>query len=118
MEIGLIVALVTALAGPLLAYLAAARKLSGRITTSAASELWDEAKNLRIEYKEEAKFLRAEIQACNKRIEEIEAHNAELHRENGNLRKIIAKLERKIDLLEEENELLRTEVARLKKDAL
>jgi hypothetical protein len=48
---------IVALGGPLLAYLGAVRKTSGRIRSSDASELWDEASNIRKEYIERIRVL-------------------------------------------------------------
>jgi hypothetical protein len=52
-----VVLAVIALGGPLLAYLGAVRKTSGRIRDTDASELWDEASSIRREYIERIRIL-------------------------------------------------------------
>ncbi len=54
-----IVVAVLALGSPLLGYLVAVRKTSGRIRSSDASELWDEARALRVECAERVRILEA-----------------------------------------------------------
>lgn len=49
--------------GAVVTYLAARRKTSGRVDTSDAATLWDEASKMRDAYREEAKLLREEIVA-------------------------------------------------------
>lgn len=68
----IVVALV-ALGGPFLAYLLAVRKTSGRIRASDASDLWEEAGNIRRECAERVRALEA-------RVRELEAENARLIR--------------------------------------
>lgn len=57
----IVVALV-ALGGPAFAYLAAVRKTAGRIRSSDATELWDEARALRTECAERVKVLEATVE--------------------------------------------------------
>jgi hypothetical protein len=52
-----VVLAVVALGGPLLAYLGAVRKTSGRIRSSDASDLWEEASDIRKEYIERIRIL-------------------------------------------------------------
>lgn len=82
-----VVPIVVALLAPLFAYLGIARRLSGRIATSEATQLWEESTALRNEYKHrldaceiEIKRLRNELQACT-------ARNTVLRRENSNFRR-------------------------------
>lgn len=65
-----------ALGGPLLGYLAAARKTQGRIRASDASELWEEARALRTE--------------CAERVKVLEARNMELQTEVYRLQRAVA----------------------------
>ena len=81
-----LVPIVVALIAPLVAYLGIARRLSGRIATSDAAKLWEEARLMREEYRtraleceQEVKRLRNEIQTCTTR-------NTALRRENRELR--------------------------------
>ena len=87
LDVGTIIALVAALVGPLGAYLVAARRFSGQIETSAASELWAESSAIRVwsaarikELQEEIAELREDLEerdvrlrAAYRRIEELEA---------------------------------------------
>ena len=67
-----------ALGGPFLAYLLAVRKTSGRIRSSDASELWEEAGNIRRECAERVRALEA-------RVSELEQMNLILRAENTRL---------------------------------
>lgn len=104
-----VIALVAALAMPVVAYFVAARRLSGRINTSDASSLWQESANLRQEYKEEIRLLRRELASCEERVGNVEERNRSLSRENVELR-------RTIDEHEETIRVLRLEVGRLTAD--
>lgn len=77
----LVVAIVS-LAGTVLAgvgaYLAMARRLSGRIDTTEAADLWRAATEIREE-------MRSEIQECRQRIDELERLNNELRQRNEHL---------------------------------
>lgn len=81
MNSALLAALVAAIIGPLFAYLAAAKKLSGKIETSEASDLWEEAARLRQEYKEEIAQLRKEIQDCADNVRNLKKKNQLLEEE-------------------------------------
>lgn len=67
-----------ALGGPFLAYLLAVRKTSGRIRASDASELWEEAGNIRRECAER-------VRALEDRVSELETMNFKLREENTRL---------------------------------
>lgn len=92
MDIGIILAIIAAISAPIIAYLGAARKLSGKINTSEAGELWNEASNLRREYKTEIGELRGLITILKDRVEEVESKNEVLHLENGELRNEVLRL--------------------------
>ena len=66
-----IVVAIVALGGPFLAYLVAARKTSGRIRSSDASELWEESSAIRRECAERVRILEA-------RVKELEGMNMDL----------------------------------------
>lgn len=112
-----IVALVAAVIGPLVAYMTAARKLSGRVGTSEASQLWAESKVLRDDYRERltATDLRqAQLEA---RVSMLEGLNNELARDNLRLtfegqkaEQTIGELRARVDALERENAALREHV--------
>jgi hypothetical protein len=71
-----IVVAVLALGGPLLAYLMAVRKTSGRIRSSDATELWEEARAIRAE--------------CAERVRLLETRNLELQSEIYRLQRMAA----------------------------
>lgn len=52
---------ITAIISALGAYLLAARRMSGRIETSSAKELWDEAAAIRTDYREQNAGLRRRV---------------------------------------------------------
>lgn len=114
MNYGILVPLVVALVAPLFAYLAAARRLSGRIQHSEATSLWEEASKLRSEYKDELGRLRREIEGCYDRIGEIETVNGRLREENGTLRRLVLEHEQTINDLTAALDVLRTENHMLK----
>lgn len=72
---------VATLGGPFLAYLLAVRKTSGRIKSSDASELWEEAASIRRECAERVRALEA-------RVRELEDINMRLQAENYRLMRI------------------------------
>ena len=75
----LLVGLLT-LGGPLLAYLLAVRKAAGRIKSSEASDLWEEAGAIRRE--------------CAERVRALESDKRELEQVNAELRKEVMRLTR------------------------
>lgn len=116
----ILVTVLVAVVGPLFAYLAAARKLSGKIQTSEASSLWQEASNLRSEYRDELKGVREQLSECLTRIKNIEELNSKLKVENGGLNKTVKEQAREIEnlkavvfVLEEENKALKRRVLEL-----
>ena len=112
----ILVAIVAALSAPLFAYLAAARKLSGKIQTSEASSLWAEASNLRKEYKEEVTRLRAELDECLDRIAAVEDINRKLRIENGGMTRTIKDQKLRIEELEASVAILTGDNRRLKQE--
>lgn len=91
--ISLILAIGALIGAPVAAYLGVARRASGKIATSEASELWAESKAIRDWAQNRAEQLVEQIQKCEARIEELERNNDTLHRENEKLRKRITELE-------------------------
>lgn len=92
------------LAGALAIYLTAIRKLSGRISTSEATDLWKESKAMRDDYREQLTAAEARTAALEARIVKLEARNSGLVQENVELREkvrgdqlVIAGLERRVD---------------------
>lgn len=75
-----IAAVIGIVVAPLLTYLAASRRLSGRIGTSDADRLWKESSDIRDDY-------RSQLTEANKRVVAIEGRMAQLERNNGELAK-------------------------------
>jgi hypothetical protein len=75
-----VVLAVVALGGPLLAYLGAVRKTSGRIRDTDASELWDEASNIRKEYIERIRILEERLKWEEDRFMKCREEKYELQR--------------------------------------
>lgn len=75
------ITLIAALAGPIVAYLVAARQFSGKIETSNAKELWEESRSIREWSQERVKELRAEVARCERRIGALERENQDLKQE-------------------------------------
>jgi FtsZ-binding cell division protein ZapB len=84
-----------AIIGPVGAYLLAARKMSGKIATSEAADLWAESKAIR-------DWSMERIGACDKEISELRA----------SLREVLARLH----VVEEKNKVLEAENERLKRE--
>lgn len=70
--------LVVALGGPLVTYLIAARRLSGKIGSSDATELWQESRSIR-------DWSKAQIEMLTARIAAVEQQNATLASANADL---------------------------------
>lgn len=100
-------AIVIAILAPLFTYLGIARKASGRIATTEASKLWDEAGSLRAVYRDEIARLSESIKAIEARLDAVELENTALRKKNR-------ELEREIKVLHAENELLKVENQELK----
>lgn len=73
------------LVGPLLTYLVAARKLSGRIKDSEASSLWEESRSIREWSTERVRELTKHIDELETRMVSLETKNGELLAENKQL---------------------------------
>lgn len=77
-----LIALVVAVIAPLATYLVAARRLSGRIKDSEATELWAESRSIRDWSTSRMKELSDEIKELETRLNELEEKNRELAEEN------------------------------------
>lgn len=101
-----LLALVGILAAPFLGYLAAVRRLSGKINTSDANQLWAESKSIREDYREQIRRANEHIAVLEQRLDICDERNKKLVDENRELRiKILdyeALLER-VNHLEVEN---------------
>jgi chromosome segregation ATPase len=119
----IVVGILGVVLGPLAAYIVAARRFSGKVTTSEASQLWDESKSMREDYRERLRLAGEDIARLAERISRLEEANDVLRGEvrhletsNEELRIENAALKLKVEQLERENAGLRAEVAILKRD--
>ena len=71
-------AVMVAIIAPVGAYLMAARKMSGKIQTSEAVDLWAESKAIREWSQQEIQDLRAALKDCLARISVLEEENKQL----------------------------------------
>ena len=84
--------IIVAIIAPIGAYLLAARKMSGKVTTSDASQLWAESRDIRDDY-------RIRLGGANDRIVGLEVRVAKCEQDNTNLVKDNLTLQRRIDEL-------------------
>jgi hypothetical protein len=88
------VPIVVAVIAPIGAYLLAARKMSGKVSTSDATQLWKEAGAIRDDYRGQLQLAGARVQNLEGRIGRLEDQNDVLLAENATLRLRITELER------------------------
>jgi regulator of replication initiation timing len=117
-----VLAILGIIVGPLVAYIVAARKLSGKVATSEATDLWEESRSIREDYADRIKVLNEVVKRCEGRIDELEERNDKLYLENGNLKRIleeheatIAELRQVVHRLSDENDRLRLDNTALRK---
>lgn len=101
-----VVAVAAVVVSPLLGWLAAARRFSGKIDTSDASKLWAESASMRDDY-------RRQIEALTTRVEKLELMNADLASANGEQAARIAELERENAALRRDNAAMKLRIADL-----
>jgi len=85
MNVALIVAFVAAAATPLVTYLIAVRKFSGKIETSDARELWAESRSIRDWSQRRIETLNADAKELEARVRTLEINNDSLAEENRKL---------------------------------
>jgi chromosome segregation ATPase len=95
-------ALVLALIGPIAAYVLAARRLSGKIETSEAKDLWAESRSIRDWSQKRIEGLNDEITKLQLRVSILETSNEELIGENKRLAEQVRQLSATIIKLREE----------------
>lgn len=102
-----LIAIVVAIVGPLLTFLAVARKMSGKIATSEAGDLWQESAAIRADLFRRNEFLSQKLDETGVRLKIIEeqllelsdevrllrSENSRLKAENTKLRKRLTELE-------------------------
>jgi len=108
-----LLAVVAVLIAPLVGYLAASRRLSGKIATSDAEQLWAESKAIREDYRGQIISANKRVARLEERVVVLEQHNSDLSAENEELRKQVAeykvkvqKLQARVTHLEAENDRL------------
>lgn len=107
----LFAAIVVALFGPVATYVVAVRKLSGKVGTSEASQLWEESRSIRNDYRAQIEHLNDTVKQCEGRISTLEHRNDDLLRENGRLTQKVEELKRIILSLETTILELRAQIA-------
>ena len=113
-----VLAVLAAVFGPLATLLVAARRFSGKITDSSASDLWSESRSIRQDLADRNKFLADSITRMDERVLSLEKLNNDLRRENNDLRDkiralevIIAELRDQIASLLSEKDVLKDRLA-------
>jgi predicted RNase H-like nuclease (RuvC/YqgF family) len=96
LDLTVISPIVIAAIAPLGAYLLAAHRMSGRVDTSTASELWGEARSIRDDYNVQLKRANERVRDLESRVEKCEGQNYDLVRENYQLKAKVRELERLI----------------------
>jgi predicted RNase H-like nuclease (RuvC/YqgF family) len=76
------------------AYFTVARKLSGKVNTTEASELWKESSSIREDYRERLRFSDEALRRLEERIQKLEESNDALLNENRQLRQRVDELQR------------------------
>jgi chromosome segregation ATPase len=82
-----------ALIAPVGAYLLAARRMSGKIATSDASQLWQESKSIRDDYRARLNDAADRAMRLEVRVADLEGTNTKLIQENFELRHKVEALE-------------------------
>ena len=108
-----LLAVVAVLIAPLVGYLAASRRLSGKIATSDAEQLWAESKAIREDYRGQIISANKRVARLEERVVVLEQHNSDLSAENEVLRKQVAEYETKVKRLQARVAHLEAENARL-----
>lgn len=81
-----LIAIIVAIVGPLATFLAVARKLSGRIVTSEAGDLWQESAAIRTDLLRRNEWLSQKLDNTVTRLQVIEDQLRDLSTEVQNLR--------------------------------
>lgn len=117
-----VIGIIVALLSPVVTYLIAARKLSGRIKNSDATELWAESRSIREWSTERNKELSDLVEQLEQRLGEVERVNSSLAEENRRLLREVVELrgenqslKSKVISLTSELEIARNEIAQLRR---
>lgn len=93
MDAQLLLALGAILIGPIGAFIVATRRLSGKIATSDAGELWSESASIREDYRQRLEKADARQAVLEARVAQLEDANNKLFRENIELRQRLGLLD-------------------------
>ncbi len=85
----------------LFTYLIAIRKTSGRINTTEATKLWEEAADIREVYRHEIAELRSEVSVLKKQNRELNAEVASLQNQLDECARRSARLQIRVEELED-----------------
>lgn len=99
MDVKLIIPLLIAMVAPLGAYLLAARRMSGKVDTSTATELWTEARAIRSDYREQLAGAADRTRLLEERVAKLEGQNNDLVQENLALKTKVVALETLVETL-------------------
>jgi len=77
-----IIPVIGVIVAPILTFIIATRRMSGKVNTTEASELWDEARDIRNDYRDRLEMANDRTREVEKRLAEVERHNNSLVGEN------------------------------------
>jgi regulator of replication initiation timing len=122
MNISVLLPLAALIGGPLIAYFGVARRASGKIATSEASQLWEESRSIREWATNRISELNATVAKLQGQIELLEKRNTSLSLENGRLTalldeqgKTITEMREQLHRVSEENVALRRDNTKMRK---
>ncbi len=110
MNATILVAISAAIVAPLLTYVIAARRMSGKIQTSEASDLWAESRALRDDYKSQVGMLQTQVKDLISRVRELEENKTTLEKANLQLARRVDDLENELASVKKENQALRADI--------
>lgn len=96
-----LIPIVCALIAPMVTYIVAAKRMSGKIATSDAGELWEESKSIREDYRERILAAAERTVQLEARVGTLEGINNQLQNENFQLKHKVEQLEELIVKLRE-----------------
>lgn len=107
-----VIAAIAAIFGPIIAFLAAARRFSGKIETSDAKELWAEAGAIRTWSMQRIEMQNQRIEQLENRVNLLETNNQDLLVENRSLLGELGKLKQTIVKLRKEIAACKTQLTK------
>lgn len=113
MNIATYIALAAILVAPLIGYLTATRRLSGKIGTSDAQELWSESRSIRDDYRTQITRANARTEQLEARVDALERLNSELSSKNAGLNRQVNFYEAHVKELQARIDAQEAEIERL-----